>query len=524
MDFFRYRFSIISIWILLAVQLCLAGKAWYVSPTSNPGLQAMLSSESPVQAGDTLYLEPGVYSGSYESVLNGQKNAPIVIRPLTMQRTTLDGAGGTEDQALFLKGSWIEIYDLEITNSNPDRTQKSDGVRFEAMDSKMIHCVIHDNAQGIGFWSSAVNSELYGNIIFNNGYEAADRGHGHGIYTQNATGTKRIRDNTLFFGYGFGIQAYTEKGSIQGFEFQRNAWFRTGNSVAGSSIVGETDGLLIGGLQPVDRALLQENYSWVPDPGARSVRFGWSGSVENISIEIRDNYFVGTAITQGTWKSAIVDNNDFFATAISPQPADFPNNRFSVTLPTVNKQILHPSEYNAAKIRIILYNWEERDCFDLTLANQLSVGDSFSIQSVFDLYGNPVLAGRYSGVNPCVPMGAVAAPQPQGAPDAISGSDDPGKMFGVFILTRNPQRAVSTAQKEIQRNPGLRFRRTHHGDLEIRSAVLMEELRMVSLNGTQLESRWVQGKELIIPRIQYPGPFLIGIRTQHGDWVTRIVY
>ena len=51
---------------------------------------------------------------------------------------------------------------------------------------KLINCIIHHGTvSGIGFWAGmSGESEVYGNIVYDNGYTGPDRGHGHSIYTQ----------------------------------------------------------------------------------------------------------------------------------------------------------------------------------------------------------------------------------------------------------------------------------------------------------------------------------------------------
>jgi hypothetical protein len=46
---------------------------------------------------------------------------------------------------------------------------------------------------------------VYGCLIYYNGYDATDRGHGHGIYSANAAGnaTKKIRDNMILDQFGW---------------------------------------------------------------------------------------------------------------------------------------------------------------------------------------------------------------------------------------------------------------------------------------------------------------------------------
>ena len=53
---------------------------------------------------------------------------------------------------------------------------------------KYIHLVIHDCRQGVSFWSGDQGGELYGCVIYDNGWPATDRGHGHAVYTQNREG------------------------------------------------------------------------------------------------------------------------------------------------------------------------------------------------------------------------------------------------------------------------------------------------------------------------------------------------
>lgn len=428
---------------------------WFVSPSGSSiasgseedplDLGTALSSSGPVRPGDLVLLKEGIYEGRFVSTVSGTADSPILFWAEPGKRVTIDGKKGNGDQTLYIMGEWVQFWNLEITNTSLPRTDMVDGVRFDAPNSKLINSVIHNNLQGIGFWTPAINSELYGNIIFNNGTDGEARGHGHAIYTQNKTGTKQIINNIIFFGYGFGIHAYTENGDIQGYNFERNVWFRTGASVSGSSISGNSDGLLIGGLQPVDRVTVRENYSWTPVPDARSVRFGWGGSVENEFIEAKNNYFVGNVVTQGLWKDAKVEGNLFFGAVIGPEPADFPNNSFSNQLPTGTKTVLHPNKYDPRRIDVIIYNWNNEDFVSVNFDNMITSGTDFTVHSVFDIWGEPVLEGKYPGGPLHLPMGSKPPPQPSGFPGAIVGDDIPGKSFEVFVV-RSGNGPVSSAK------------------------------------------------------------------------------
>ena len=73
---------------------------------------------------------------------------------------------------------------------------------------KFINLVIHDNSQGVSWWSASKDSELYGCLIYDNGWAGTDRGHGHAVYTQNADGTKTIADCVMTGGHGYTLHAY----------------------------------------------------------------------------------------------------------------------------------------------------------------------------------------------------------------------------------------------------------------------------------------------------------------------------
>ncbi len=83
------------------------------------------------------------------------------------------------------------------------------------------------------FWTQATDSEIYGNLIYYNGWDSPDRSHGHGIYTQNRTGTKRVVDNIFFQHFSQGYQTYgSATAFLDNFCLEGNACFKTDRSTA----------------------------------------------------------------------------------------------------------------------------------------------------------------------------------------------------------------------------------------------------------------------------------------------------
>lgn len=417
---------------------------WVVSATGSPGgagteedpldLATVLSSSGPVTPGARVLLQGGSYLGHFTSTVSGSADAPIQFIADRAERVILDSNIGGEGSGLTIEGEWTEFHGLEITSSSDVRAERVSGVTIYGANTKLINSVIYDTAQGVSFWTSAVDSELYGNIIYNNGYNGATRGHGHAIYMQNNEGTKRLANNIIFFGYGFGIHAYTEGGSLRGFDIVDNTWFRAGASVPGSSVAGTSDGCLVGGLQPVARTKLIGNHSWGPSNDARSTRIGWGGDVQNEDITLVDNYFVGRVGFQGHWESGTLEGNSFYGELSGADPAIYPNNTYSTALPTGSRVVIQPNEYDPRRRDLIIYNWEELESIVVDLEEVLDQGQGFEIYSVFDLFGEPVVEGVYDGEEVEIPMGARPAVQPRGDDGAISGADDPGRLFGVFVV------------------------------------------------------------------------------------------
>ncbi len=97
------------------------------------------------------------------------------------------------------------------------------------MGVKLINLIVHDTALGYGWWKERINSEIYGNIIYNNGWDMDDRGHGHAIYAQNASPTMRISENILANQFGEGITLYGSAAApLNNFHVEGNVSFNNG--------------------------------------------------------------------------------------------------------------------------------------------------------------------------------------------------------------------------------------------------------------------------------------------------------
>ena len=81
----------------------------------------------------------------------------------------------------------------------------------------------------MSLWKGAVDAEVYGCIIYDNGWPATDRGHGHAIYTQNDQGVKTIADNIMTGGFSYSMHAYgSAKAFVNNYLIEGNICYAAG--------------------------------------------------------------------------------------------------------------------------------------------------------------------------------------------------------------------------------------------------------------------------------------------------------
>src|SRR5215472_10399462 len=258
-------------------------------------LQTALNQPSSVHPGDTIWLRGGTYVGHYTSYLNGTSSSPITVRQYAGERATLDGNDGTANITLDIDfgSSYAWFWGFEVMNSNPNRTSPNtspppnygEGVHLIGTGTKLINMVIHDTAQGE--LTTSETNESYGNLIYYNGWNGSDRGHGHGIYLQHqGTTPKPVYDNIIFEQMGFGIHGYTTNGNLDYLDVEGNTSFDNG----GISAHGWTTNILIGGLQVASHPTITDNSTYNQDlNGANNL--GYSAGCT--SPTLTNNYLDG---------------------------------------------------------------------------------------------------------------------------------------------------------------------------------------------------------------------------------------
>jgi hypothetical protein len=292
-----------------------------------------LSKSGPARPGDTVWLRGGTYPGCVTSDVAGTAASPVVVRAYPGERATIDGRGCTADAVLVARGPNVWFWGIEVTNSDPERHAtdldhiadlRPDGVEALAAGTKFINMVVHDNGNGFGFWKPATDSEIYGSLTYNNGWWAADRGHGHGIYTQNETGTKTIADVISFHNFSTGMKGYGVDSTARGDLVDGVISADNGAPAAESpdDPVRAWD-LFVGTKSiPADDITVRDSMLYSP-PGTvgGGMALGWASPGNGLATAT-GNYIAGGAdtVTLLNWTHSTVSGNTIYATG-SPAEA-----------------------------------------------------------------------------------------------------------------------------------------------------------------------------------------------------------
>ncbi len=424
---------------------------FYVSPTgttstkagtgtiSNPWeLQSALSQPSAAHPGDTIWLRGGTYKGNFTSHLKGSAKAPIVVRQYPGERATLDGnvnpavRGNAKPVLAIQDGAFTWFWGFEVMNSNPDRSNpvpgsspaddRGDGISITTPGTKVINVVIHDTGEGISCASVAKDAELYGNIIYYNGWKAPDRGHGHGIYVQNYEGgSKLIKHNILFDPFSYNLHAYgSPTAGLENSRVEGNVWWR------GTSLVGGENGFDIRG------TAVTGNFSW-----SAPLDVGHS-TTKCTGVTVSGNYLtnleggVFSPGRSGCRQGEAVTGNTFVGDLSGFVPGDYPDNTYysKMNPPKKDEVTILRNAYEAGRATIVIFNWDRSATQAVDLKGIASPGDAYEIRNAQNFYGPAVVSGTYSGAAVTLPMAGLTPATPVG----YAAPAPTGPTFNVFVV------------------------------------------------------------------------------------------
>jgi hypothetical protein len=409
-------------------------------------LVTALAQPGSVKPGDTIWLRGGTYSGRFHSILTGTQAAPIIVRNYPGEPVRLDGCvpESSPNPVLTIDGAATWFWGFEITDCLPARQSQQAGswpqdlsfgpaVRINAPDSKVINLVVHDASEGIDNWAPARRAEVHGSIIFANGWNGPDRGHGHGINVQNDLGSKRIFGNILFSNFRHGIHAYAAESPIDNLDIENNISFMNGSL---PTRTGVSRNFLIGGLKVARNASLIRNAAYYPIDaqgagGDGENNLGYEAGCQG--AKLLSNYLAGPMSLRLANCSEVKMKDNVFVGAISGFDPTASRDNYHVTSAVANAVMVIPNAWEVGRAHIAVFNWKHDSVVEVDISRiGLKVGDKFRLQNVAD-YFNDTIDVVYEGKPVRIPMTDRSV-----APIVGLGEKPQSTFpeFGVFLLTQ----------------------------------------------------------------------------------------
>lgn len=420
-------------------------------------LQTALTQPGTVIApGDTLWLRGGTYLGTFLCDLVGSEADPIIVRQYPGERVVIDGVDSSRyGGVLQVTARDVWFWGFEITSSDPARftpltgnttanIARPVGVSIGASPGdghgcRFINLAIHDTAEGHWFSIRAVDAEVYGNVIYNNGWIAPDRPHGHGVYVRNDTGEKQITDNIIFNQFGFGVHGWSDSGLLRRISCEGNISFNNG----GLASVYFPNLYFSSGSQS---CRLLENYTYHHGPAA--VASAGSVIANHSDLTVAGNVFAAPgaiALRLGTCDTTRYVGGNLFFGDVEGLDADIDqdgnvqaSNGSGVSVIVRPNRYEDGSGYESPRAHVAVYNWELAPTVTVDLGAALLPGDPYEIRDAMNLWGPPVASGVYEGAPVSVRMDLTSVAAPVGVGEdgtPIGTPPHTAPEFAAFVVT-----------------------------------------------------------------------------------------
>ncbi len=145
-----------------------------------------------VQAGDTVLVNPGTYTGGITVDTSGTASEPITFRA-NGAGVIVNGSGGERDAFFITEADYVVVEGLTIQNANRA------GLRISASDHVTVrNCTFANNTT----WGLFTDFSDYTTVENSESYGAIDQ---HGIYISNSSDYPTLRGNRLHHNQDCGL-------------------------------------------------------------------------------------------------------------------------------------------------------------------------------------------------------------------------------------------------------------------------------------------------------------------------------
>jgi len=356
-----------------------------IGTIDNPwSLEQVLSIPGLVKAGDLVYLRGGTYSGDVICSLNGSTNAQITFRAYPGERPILNGN-------FSFSGSYVTWWGIEFTGAFEDRSAANGtDLTVGGNGNKLVNCIVHDKTNGISGGNTSDNYELYGNIIYHNGYDSAL---GHGAYIQHSdtVGRAIVKRNIMFNNFAYGFHIYGNP-PVNNFTLDKNISFHNGSPREIPML-----NYLVGGYAGGDGSIVTNNRGFHQMAEAENMRVGWGIGNQVTNATITGNFLAGA--TSGLYLTDVitptVTGNYIYGTLLqnnggvqSDASETYPDNTLGASDAWGDTVFVDDNEYDENRAHITIYNKSAADSVTVDVSAVFTAGDVLTVRNVQDYWND----------------------------------------------------------------------------------------------------------------------------------------
>jgi len=431
--------------------------------------------------GDTFWLHEGVYPiGKFESKIHGSPGLPIIFRQVPGERAQIVGSLTLWDSIGYVVFRDFELYSGETrrvsrqtgVGFNPsDLPNFSGGISIYAPNFSFVNLIVHDTVRSAFYTSAeAVNTLIYGCIVYNVGWTSPDNAEGHSFYLQ---GAGEISDCVAFncAGVNFHLYANSEGGLLRNMIVDGNVAFGAGAlqrirpsrdwivgvdspAISADNIMLKNNmGFLTGnsitlpqvqlGREKANGTIVVSSNYWPQG----IVLNNWSNATvmgnliapqnSDLVIEFQQNLTKTTGQWNGNYYSRTSSREKFRAGSKSCSFADWKKMTGFDTESSCNdrltgtKVFVRPNRYEPGQANIVVYNWDKTDKVAVDVHSVIDIGANYEVRNAEDFFGPPVLSGAFDGQPLQLPMNGLTVARPMAD---LRTPEPTGPTFNVFVL------------------------------------------------------------------------------------------
>ncbi len=242
---------------------------------------------------------------------------------------------------------------------------------------------VHWCSEGCSSEIECSNEIFYGNLFYDNGWNAPDRGHGHCAYIQNRDPNKVFSNNYLYtrgLDGQLACQAYGTGGT-----WIDHFWLEDNIAVVGSEF-------LLGGGATVHDGHVNRNVSLgVPF----YVGYPLNQSAVNGDCEVTNNYMANTNFTIWWFTSPTYNNNTIINGSLMVyDPCNYnPHTTAGGSTPSAPAVFLKTNMYDPTRGNLCIIDWNNAASVQVNLSSIVPNGTSFQLLDPRNYYGTPLFQG-----------------------------------------------------------------------------------------------------------------------------------